>query len=143
MVRSIIRSRILMGILCILFLILSIRAASKSCNAFEKEKAHRSHFHIATGINLNHSSMPRIPLENVCPCSSSENSCCRCDIKSTTKNSHISLLCGNTLRQLSVLYATMIKPSAYIPLSQKEICFHDFNSSLQKEFFLVNCTFLI
>ena len=143
MVRSIIRSRILMGILCILFLILSIRVASKSCHAFEKEKVHDNHYHFAQSLNGDHSSMPRIPLENVCSCSSSESSCCMGAMNSIYKNSLISLLCGNTLRQLSVLYATMIKPSAYIPLSQKEICFHDFNSSLQKEFFLVNCTFLI
>ncbi len=132
-----------MGILCILFLILSIRVASKSCNAFEKEKAHENHYQFAQGLNGDHSSMPRIPLENPCSCSSSVSSCCMGTMNSISQNSHVSLLCGNTVRQLSVLYATMIKPSAFIPLSQKEICFHAFNSSLQKEFFLVNCTFLI
>ena len=141
--RKIIRSRILMGILCLLFLMLLIRMASMSCHAFEKEKAHENHYQLAQGLNGNYSSMPRVPLDNVCPCSSSVSSCCMCATKNIPKNSRVSLLSGNTLRQLSVLQAVVVKLYDYIPLSQKDRCFDDFNSFLQEEFFLVNCTFLI
>jgi len=141
--RSMTRSRILMGILCILFLVLSIRVASKSCHAFEKEKAHENHYDFAQSLNGDHSSMARIPLENPCSCSSSESSCCKCAIKKAPKNSRVTLLYRDTLRQLSVLQAVVIKLSDYIPLSQKGRCFDDFNSFLQEESFLVNCTFLI
>ncbi len=143
MVRRMIRSRILMGILCLLFLMLSVRVASKSCHAFEKEKAHENHYQFAQSLKGNHSSMPRIPPENPCSCSSSVSSCCMGAINSMSKNSHVSLLCGNTLRQASLLQATIMKPSAYMPISRKDRCFDDFNSLLQEEFFLVNCTFLI
>ncbi len=143
MLRSMIRSRILIGILSLLFLMLSVRAASRSCHAFEKEKVHDNHYQFAQSLNVGHSSMPRIPLENPCFCSSSESSCCMGAINSMSKNSHVSLLCGNTLRQASLLQAAIIKPSAYMPISRKDRCFNDFSSFLQKEFFLVNCTFLI
>jgi len=137
------RSRILIGTLCLLFLMCSIRVASKSCNAAVMEKGDNNHFHIAPGVNWNHSSMARIPLENPCSCSSSESSCCKCAIKKAPKNSRVTLLYRDTLRQLSVLQAVVIKLSDYIPLSQKGRCFDDFNSFLQEESFLVNCTFLI
>ncbi len=143
MVRSMIRSRILIGILSILFLMLSVRVTSKSCHAFEKEKAHENHYQFAQGLNGDHSSMPRIPLENPCSCSSSVSSCCMGTMKSTSKNSHTFLLSGNTLRQLSVLQAVVVNFSDYIPLNQRDRCFDDFNSFLQEESFLVNCTFLI
>jgi len=143
MLRRMIRSRILMGILSLLFLMLSVRAASRSCHAFEKEKAHENHYQFAQILNGDHSSMPRIPLESSCSCSSSVSSCCMGTMNSISQNSHVSLLSGNIPRQLSVLQAVVIKLSAYIPLSQKDRCFDDFNSLLQEEFFLVNCTFLI
>ena len=141
--RSMIRSRIFMGILCLLFLMLSVRVASRSCHAFEKEKAHENHYQFAQSLNGDYSSMSRIPFENHCSCSSSVSSCCIGTMNSTSQNSHVSLLSGNTLRQLSVLQAVVIKLSDYIPLSQKGRCFDDFNSFLQEKFFLVNCTFLI
>ena len=137
------RSRILIGTLCLLFLMCSIRVASRSCHAFEKEKAHEDHYQFAQGLSGDHSSIPRIPLESSCSCSSSVSSCCMGTMNSTSKNSHVSLLSGNIPRQLSVLQAVVIKLSEYIPLSQKGRCFDDFNSFLQKESFLVNCTFLI
>lgn len=137
------RSRILIGTLCLLFLMCSIRVASKSCNAAVMEKGDNNHFHIAPGVNWNHSSMPSTPSENCCSYSSSASSCCMCAIKNTPKNSHASLLYRDTLRQLSTLQPDMIRPSAHVLLSQKDRCFHDFNSFHQKEFFLVNCTFLI
>jgi hypothetical protein len=71
------------------------------------------------------------------------SSCSMGTMNSISQNSHVSLMCGNTLRQASLLQATIIKPSAYMPISQKDRCFDDFNSLLQEEFFLVNCTFLI
>jgi hypothetical protein len=71
------------------------------------------------------------------------SSCCMGAINSMSKNSHVSLLCGNTLRQASLLQATIIKPSAFMPISRKDRCFNDFSSFLQEESFLVNCTFLI
>ena len=143
MLRRMIRSRILIGILCLLFLILSIRVVSRSCHAFEKEKAHENHYYFAQSLKGNHSSIPRIPLESSCSCSSSVSSCCMGTMNSISQNSHVSLLSGSTLRQLSVLQAVVIKLSDYIPLSQKDRCFDNFNSFLQKESFLVNCTFLI
>ena len=143
MLRRMIRSRILMGILCLLFLMLSVRVTSKSCHAFEKEKAHENHYYFAQSLKGNHSSMPRIPLENPCSCSSSVSSCCMGTMNNTSKNSHVSLPCRDTLRQLSLLEAVVIKLSAYIPLSQRDRCFDDFSSFLQEESFLVNCTFLI
>jgi len=143
MLRRMIRSRILMGILSLLFLMLSVRAASRSCHAFEKEKAHENHYQFAQSLNVGHSSIPRIPLESSCSCSSSVNSCCMGTMNSISQNSHVSLLSGSTLRQLSLLYDTVIKPSAFIPLREKDRCFDDLNSLLQEEFFLVNCTFLI
>ncbi len=143
MLRRMIRSRILMGILCLIFLMLSVRVASKSCHAFEKEKAHENHYQFAQSLKGNHSSMPRIPSENPCSCSSSVSSCCMGTMNNTSKNSHVSLLSGNIPRQLSVLQAVVIKLSDYIPLSQEGRCFDNFNSFLQEESFLVNCTFLI
>ena len=143
MLRRMIRSRILMGILSLLFLMLSVRVASKSCHAFEKEKAHENHYQFAQILNGDHSSMPRIPLDSSCSCSSSVSSCCMSTMNNISQNSHVSLLCGNTLRQASLLQATIIKPSAYMPISRKDRCFNDFSSFLQKESFLVNCTFLI
>jgi hypothetical protein len=71
------------------------------------------------------------------------SSCCMGTMNSTSKNSHVSLLSGNIPRQLSVLHTVVIKLSDYIPLSQKGRCFDNFNSFLQEESFLVNCTFLI
>ncbi len=143
MVHSMIRSRILMGILSLLFIMLSIRMASMSCHAFEKEKAHENHYQFAQSLNGDHSSMPRIPFESSCSCSSSVSSCCMGTMNSTSKNSRVSLLSGNILRQLSILHAVVVKLSDYIPLSQKGRCFDDFNSLHQEESFLVNCTFLI
>lgn len=141
--RSIIRSRILVGFLCLSFLAFSIRVTPASCSAFEREKPHENYSHIASGINLNLFSVPFAPLENLCSCSFPGRSCCMGPINSTLKNSHVSLFFRDTLRWLSGLQAAMIKPSSHKPSIQKDRCFHDSNSSDQKEVFLVNCTLLI
>lgn len=141
--RSMIRSRILAGLLCLFFLVSSLRMIPDSCSAFEREKPHKNHSHIALGIDWSHPSIPRIPLENRCPCSSSVGSCCMGPINSASKNSNMSLFYGDNLRRLSVLQATMIKPFDGKPSIQNDKCLHDFNSFNRKEVFLVNCTFLI
>ena len=141
--RSMIRSRTLIWILCVLFLMLSIKVAPNSCNASEMERGHENHFHIVSGVTWNHSSMPGIPIENCCSYTSSVSSCCMDAINNKLVNSHVSLPCRDTLRQLSALQITVIEPSACTPLGQKERFFPDLNSFLQKDFFLDNCTFLI
>lgn len=138
---SMIRSRTLIWILCLLFLMLSIKVAPNSCNASEMERDHKNRYHIASGVTWNHSSMPGIPIENCC--SSSVRSCCMDAIEKTLKSSLVALHCRDTLRQLSALQITVIEPSACTPLGQKERFFPDPNSFLQKDFFLDNCTFLI
>ena len=138
---SMIRSRTLTGVLCLLVLMLSIRFAPENCNASEVEKAHKGYFDIARGIDWNSSTMPGIPIENCC--SSSVSSCCMDAIEKTLKSSLVALHCRDTLRQLSALQITVREPSACTPLGQKERFFPDLNSFLQKDFFLDNCTFLI
>lgn len=139
--RSMIRSRILIGTLCLLFLMLSIKVAPNSCNASEMERDHKNHFHIVSAVTWNSSTMPGIPIENCC--SSSRNSCCIDVTKNTLRSSLVALHCRDTLRQLSALQITVREPSACTPLGQKERFFSDLNSFLQKDFFLDNCTFLI
>jgi hypothetical protein len=141
--RCMIRSRILIGFLCHSFLLLSIWVIPESCNALERERSHKNHFRIVPGINGNLSSVPRIPHEDRCSCSFPGRSCCMGPMNSTPKNSHISLVCGDNLRRLSVLQAAMIKPFDHKPLIQKDRCFYHSNSLDQREVFLVNCTLLI
>jgi len=141
--RSMTKSRILVGLLCLSLLAISSGVIPESCSAFEREKPHKNHSHIALGIDWSHPSIPRIPLENRCPCSSSVSSCCMGPIHSTPKNSHASLSYREAPRRLSVPQATMIKPFDQKPLIQKDGCFHNSNSLDQKEVFLVNCTLLI
>lgn len=137
------RSRICIGFLCFLFLILSMNPALKECRAFGMEKAHKTRQQITLGIDWYNSSIPNTPLENSCSCSSSASSCCKGTMNNKPKISHISLSSGDTFRQLSVLSTTMIESSDYTPLNQKNRFFRTFNSLHSKEFFLVNCTFLI
>ncbi len=139
--RRMIRSRILIWILCLLVLMLSIRFAPENCNASEVEKAHKSYFDIRQGMGWNPSSMPGIPTGSCC--SSSVRSCCMDATEKTLKSSLAALPCRDTLRQLSALQITVIEPSACTPLGQKERFFPDLNSFLQEDFFLDNCTFLI
>ena len=139
--RRMIRSRTLIWILCLLFLMLSIKVAPNSCNASEMERDHKNRYHIASGVTWNHSSMPGIPIENCC--SSSVRSCCMDAIEKTLKSSLVALHCRDTFRQLSALQITVIEPSVYTPLGQNERFLPDLNSLLQKDFFLDNCTFLI
>ncbi len=142
--RSVIRSRILAaGVLCLFFLALSIRVTPESCYAFEKGKPHKNHITIVPEINWNYSSVPRIPHENQCSCSFPRRSCCMGPINSTPKDSHNSLFFSDTFRRLSVLQTLMIRPPNRKPLIQQNRCFHNFNSSVQKEVFLVNCALLI
>ncbi len=139
-----IKYRIFIVILCLLFLMVSIRMAPKMCNASEMEKAQENHFHMAQGMNLNYYHMTHnIPFENGCSCSSFISPCCMGDINNMLENLHVSLLYRDILRQLFVLQTTMTNSFDYKPLSQKYRYLHDFNSLQQKDFFLVNCTFLI
>lgn len=139
--RSMIRSRTLIWILCLLVLMLSIRVVPEDCKASDVEKAHKGYFDIHQGMGWNPPSMPGIPIENCC--SSSMSSCCIDVTRNTLKSSLVALHCRDTLRQLSALQITVIEPSACTPLGQKERFFPDLNSFLQKDFFLDNCTFLI
>lgn len=141
--RSMIRSRILIGFLCLAFIVLSSRMTRASCNALEKENPHKNHFRIGQAINGNLSSVPRIPHEDRCSCSFPWRSCCMGPTNSTPKNSHMSLFYGDNLRRLSVLHAPMMKPFDHKPLIQKNGCFHYSNALDQREVFLVNCTLLI
>jgi hypothetical protein len=141
--RCMIRSRILIGFLCLSFLLLSIWVTPESCNALERERPHKNHFRIVPSINGNLSSVPRIPHEGRCSCSFPGRSCCMGPMNSTPKNSHMSLVCGDNLRRLSARQAAVIKPFDHKPLIQKDRCFHHSNSLDQREVFLVNCTLLI
>lgn len=141
--RCMIRSRILIGFLCLSFLLLSIWVTPESCNALERERPHKNHFRIVPGINGNLSSVPRIPHEDRCSCSFPGRSCCMGPMNSTPKNSDMSLVYGDNLRPLSVLQAAMMKPFGHKPLNLKDRCFHNFNSFNQKAAFLANCAFLI
>jgi hypothetical protein len=142
--RSMIRSRILTGLLCFSFFMLPISVAPKSsCHASGMEKANKNDFQMGASIDWNHSSIHRILFDNHCSCSSSVSSCCMGHINNSPKNPRISLPQTDTLRKLPVLLATVIKSSDHTPLSQQHAYVHDFNSFLQKESFLVNCAFLI
>lgn len=144
LLRSMIKFRLLTGLLCLFFFVLSIRGIADSCNAFEMESHQKDHSHIAPGINWNHSSVPRIPLENRCSCSSPVRSCCMGPIYNTPQNSHVSLLPKDTPRRLLVLQAAPIEePFDGKPLTRKQRWFRNVNSSKPTEIFLVTCAFLI
>ncbi len=139
---SIVRSRIFMGLLCLVFLFLSVNVHSKNCHAFEMKKAHKNHFSIAPIIKWNHSSMPSLPSGNSCPCDSSVNACCN-SAPSNTSKFLISTLYTDTFCPISILQTALIKPVDYSPLKLKYKDSHHTYSFLQYEFFLINCTFLI
>jgi len=141
--RRVIRSQILMGLLCLFVLVFLMRVTPNSCNAFDTEKAHKNHFHIAPRMIWDHSSMPRPPFEHRCSCSFSMSTCCTGTIYHTPKRPYVSLSSRDSARQLSLLQASMIRPFDSKLLSQRARRFRDFNSINQEEFFLVNCTFLI
>jgi hypothetical protein len=141
--RNMTKSRILVGLLCLSFLVLSVKVVPESCNALERESPHMNHLPIVPGINWNLSSMPRLPHGNQCSCSLPGGGCCMGPINSTPKNSHVSLFYRDNLRPVSILQATMMKPFDHKPLNLKDRCFHNFNSFNEKAAFLANCTLLI
>lgn len=141
--RSMIRSRILMEVLCLLLLVLSIGVIPERCHAFEAERTHENHFRIAPETIWNHSSMPLTPFENRCSCSSSTSPCCVDARHSTPKESQVPLVSGDTPRRLPVLQTTIMRPFESKPLSETSKSVRDLSSLDQEEFFLVNCTFLI
>jgi hypothetical protein len=141
--RSMIRSRILIGPLCLLFLVLLIRAGTQRCFAPETEKAHGQYVHIVPVTNWNHAPKPHIPSENGCACSFSVDSCCMDATSNTPKNFHVFLTHGDNPRRSSTLQAAMIRPFESTPLRHRDSHFRDSNSFDHKESFLVNCTFLI
>lgn len=144
LLRSMIKFRLLTGLLCLFFFVLSMRGISDSCNAFETERHQKDHFHIAPGIHWSHSSVSRIPLENRCSCSFPVRSCCMGPISSTPQNSHVSLLPKDTPRRLSVLQVAAIEePFDYNVWTRKQRWFNNFNSSKPTEILLVTCALLI
>jgi len=140
---SMVSSRIFMGLLCLVFLFLSVSVHSRNCHAFEMRKAHKNHFSIAPIIKWNHSSMPSLPSGNSCSCDSSVSVCCNSATTRNTSKSLISTLYIDTFRPISILQTALIEPVDYSPLKQKYKNSHYTNSFLQDELFLINCTFLI
>ncbi len=141
--RAIIRSRVLMGFLCFVFLMFSFRVALKSCNASEMEMAPTSFPQIALGINWNLSSMPHIPFEDRCSCSSSMKSCCVFTNSNIQQNFHGAFFYKKPLHASSLSPATLIKIFDFTPFNQKDRSLPDLNYFHQKDLFLVTCVLLI
>lgn len=137
------KARILIGLMCFSFLLLSVRWTAKSCSALETEKAHENHLHVTQDIVLCHSLLPHVPLEHRCSCAFSINSCCMDGTYNTGKNFHATLSDKDTFRRLSVPQATMIRPVDPQPIGGGDRDLSGFDCLDQKESFLVNCTFLI
>lgn len=131
------KSRFLIAALCLLFSILSIKAAPMNCHAFEKEKIHK------TGLTWHHASISQDPFVPLCTCGSSEKTCCMSTNTNRPEDLRLSVAYGNSSSRLSVVQGTIIRLLADTILTQNDICLNHCTSFHKSEFFVINCTLLI
>jgi hypothetical protein len=138
-----VRCQAVIGLLCLFVLVVSGGGSPKSCGALETERVEKKHLHIAPGVFWKHVSGSRPPSENDCSCSVSLTSCCIDGSYNAPKGSHAFLRSRDDPRPISGLRPTMIRPLDLEPLGKTDGHFCNFISIDQREFFLVNCAFLI
>lgn len=142
--RKRISSPIIMGLLCLFFLISSFMVIPTNCGASEMEGKHKHPSHPSPGTILNHLSIPFSHVKHSCSCAFGVTPCCEDSLNTTPKKAYVSLHSGKNLRPSTEVQTAMIPASSYYTgfrdrtrLVDNPDCYH------KKEPFIINCTLLI
>ena len=141
--KRLIRSRLCMGVLSLVFLVLSINVAPMKCSATEMEMVHKNLPRINKILGWGHVSLSQNPSGNHCRCPASMDACCKAAIEKGPKETHVALQNRDTTSPFNSLPVSLIIPSFYTPSRPVEMGPQDPFFFCQEEPFLVNCTFLI
>ncbi len=141
--RRLIRSRLWMGLLSMLFIVLSINVVPKRCSAAKTAGGHKDLFRIKQILSRGHVSAPQVPSGNHCRCSPSMAVCCNGAIKEGPGETYVALHNRDTTSPSGLSPVSLITPFFYVPSRPMETAPQDSSSFCQEKPFLIKCTFLI
>lgn len=141
--RRLIRSRLCMGLLSVVFIALSINVAPIRCRTAKTGVAHKDLSRINQILSLGHVSAPQIPSGNHCRCSPSMAVCCKGAIKEWAGERYVALQNRDTTSPFGSLPVSLITPFFYIPSRPIETAPQNPFLFCQEKAFLINCSFLI